>query len=206
MKMVKLIVSTLRSETGGKWILILVAALFKRNQVFRRTRWATDAVSKQEAAYAGRFAMASAVYTELSENIGKQRAFDTMRRILVPIGCNAVRKLFKSANVSHRSGMDRLMAFNDFILKNDEAKFNAREYVTVDGFTCHYVIRRCVVYDFFLEAGTPELAKLICDVDREFFPEAFPDFTFGRGDSWENTIAYGKQHCDFILKKKATHQ
>ena len=46
------------------------------------------------------------------------------------------------------------------------------------------------------------LGKLFCEVDREFFPEAFPDFRFHRGDSWDNTIAYGKDHCDFIFEKK----
>jgi len=55
---------------------------------------------------------------------------------------------------------------------------------------------------FFTEVGTPELTKLFCDVDREFFPKAFPDFKFHRGSSWENTIAYGMDHCEFIFEKK----
>ncbi len=34
------------------------------------------------------------------------------------------------------------------------------------------------------------------------FTEAFPDLEFTRGDSWENTIAFGKDHCEYILEVK----
>jgi hypothetical protein len=59
-----------------------------------------------------------------------------------------------------------------------------------------------IEYDFFTEVGTPELTRLFCEVDREFFPRAFPDLRFYRGDSWENTIAYGKNQCEFIFETK----
>ncbi len=196
------IISTLRSEVGAALPVLVGMSLLEKNKIFRQTRWASDSVCRQEAAYVKRLAMASGLYLKLGEKIGKQKAFDVMRRLLVPIGCNAVRKLFNSLNLADLSGMPRLMAFNDFMFKNDEAKFNVREYITLNETTCHYIIKRCVVYDFFLEAGTPELTSLICDVDKEFFPQAFPDFSFDRGDCWENTIAYGKNHCDFILNKK----
>jgi hypothetical protein len=39
-------------------------------------------------------------------------------------------------------------------------------------------------------------------VDRVFYEKAFPELLFHRGDSWENTIAYGKDHCDFIFELK----
>jgi hypothetical protein len=53
------------------------------------------------------------------------------------------------------------------------------------------------------ETGTPELTQLFCEVDIEFFSQAFPEFKFHRGDSVENTVAYGKDHCDFIFEKKS---
>ena len=206
MKMIAHIIATLNSEVGFSWPVLLVTSFLKRNNVFKRTRWASDSVSKQEAAYVKRLAMASALYLTLGEKVGKESAFEVMRHLLVPIGCDAVRKHFNSLNWANLSGMTRLMAFNDLMLKNDEAKHNVREYVISNDTTCHYIIKRCVVYDFFCEAQTPELTRLICDVDKEFFPQAFPDFSFDRGDSWENTIAYGKKHCDFVLKKKVSLQ
>ena len=204
--MITHIISALNSEVGFSSPVLLVTSFLKRNIVFKQTRWASDSVSKQESAYAKRFAMASALYITLGTKVGKKKAFGVMRHLLVPIGCNAVRKHFNSLNLSGLSGMPRLNAFNALMLKNDEAKHNVREYVISNDTTCHYIIKRCVVYDFFVEAQTPELTRLICDVDKEFFPQAFPDFIFDRGDSWENTIAYGKKHCDFVLKKKVSLQ
>lgn len=54
----------------------------------------------------------------------------------------------------------------------------------------------------YQETGTPELARLLCESDNEFWPQRCPDFEFHRGDSWENTIAYGREQCDFIFEQK----
>jgi hypothetical protein len=68
---------------------------------------------------------------------------------------------------------------------------------------CHFAITRCVFNDFFTAVGTPELTRLFCDVDRRFFPEAFPGLRFHRGGSWENTIACGQDHCEFVFERRA---
>jgi hypothetical protein len=59
------------------------------------------------------------------------------------------------------------------------------------------------VWDFMQEAGTPELTRIFCASDHEFSPKAFPEFEFSRGDSPENTLAYGKTRCEYLFKKKA---
>jgi hypothetical protein len=50
--------------------------------------------------------------------------------------------------------------------------------------------------------GNGIIKKLFFEVDRRFFTEAFPDLTFHRGNSWENTIADGKDNCEFVFEKK----
>ncbi len=37
---------------------------------------------------------------------------------------------------------------------------------------------------------SPELTKIFYEVDKEFFPKAFPEFKFHRNGSWENTIVW----------------
>jgi hypothetical protein len=44
--------------------------------------------------------------------------------------------------------------------------------------------------------------QAIAEATREYWPQAAPEFRFHRGDSWENTIAYGKEHCEFIFESK----
>ena len=196
------IISTLFQEIGWSFPVILISGSLRKNGIFNQTRWAQNPDLKTEAAYVKRLSFAAAIYLSICERVGKDKAFQIVRKVLVPIGCDTVRKRLNALDLSGLHGMERLMKFNHFMQTNDEAKYNLREYVVTDHQTCHYVIKRCVVHDFFTEAGTPELTRLICEVDQVFFPEAFPDFLFDRGDSWENTMAYGKKHCDFILKIK----
>jgi len=191
----------LNKAAGFGWPFLLLAGLIRSKSVFKETRWADDA-DNMEVKYVKRLAIASAIYLSLKEKKGQERAFDLMRDILVSFGRVTVRKRFHSVNLNGLDGMARLMAFNDYMTGQDEAKHNNREYLVKDDKTCHYIIKRCVVYDFFKEAATPELTKMICEVDQYFFPRAFDAFDFTRGNSWENTIAYGKAHCDFILALK----
>ena len=98
--------------------------------------------------------------------------------------------------------MEKLTVFNNIMSKKGIAKFNKLEYIRQDEDICHFIIRRCVFHDFFTEVGVPELTKLFCEVDKVFFSKAFPEFEFHRNGSWENTIAHGKDYCDFVFEKK----
>ena len=199
-KEAKIIKSVLSEEIGWSWPLFLVKSLIKGKAIFRKTRWAKT--KSAESKFVKRFSLACAVYVGLGEKIGKEKAFEVVKSILVPIGVNEQWNHLNSLRLSKNTGMARLMAFHNLMDKKGAPQFNRREYVKQNSNICYFIITRCVFYDFFTEAGTPELTKLFCEVDREFFPAAFPDFKFDRGSSWENTIAYGKEHCDFIFTEK----
>jgi hypothetical protein len=97
--------------------------------------------------------------------------------------------------------MERLRSFNDLMDLVGTPRFNRREYIKQDDNMCHFIITRCVFSDFFNEVGTPELTRAFCEVDRRFFPEAFPGLRFHRSGTWENTIAYGRDHCEFVFER-----
>jgi len=125
-----------------------------------------------------------------------------MAKILVPLGCNKQWEHLQSLRFSDTQPMEKLMTFNNLMDRRGASRFNRRKYVKLNDDVCHFIITRCVFKDFFTEAETPELTKLFCEVDKKFFPKAFPEFKFHRGNSWENTIAYGKDYCEFIFKRK----
>ena len=193
----------LRRELGRIWPIFLLGSLVRRRAIITRTRWATPAVHPAEARYARRLALASAVYLSLSARIGQPRAYAAMRQLLLPIGLAEPRKVLANMGRLSEHGMARLMTFQRRMQQSDGGRFNVRGYHTADATTCHYTITRCVVHEVFTAAGTPELTRLICDVDRVFFAQAFPEFTFSRSDSWENTIAYGRPRCAFMLTLRA---
>ena len=196
----KNVVSVLSDVAGWKWPCVLAKSLVRKRKLFASTRWAHETGGESE--FVKRFALASAVYLELADRIGKHDAFEAMRRILVPIGCGEQWGHVRSLRNPEAAPMGRLMAFHDLMDKVGAPQFNRRDYVEQRDDVCHFIITRCIFNDFFTEAGTPELTRLFCEVDREFFPRAFPEFDFHRGDSWENTIAFGKDHCEFIFERK----
>ncbi len=199
--MIKHIASTLNGAVGWRWPAVMLRSVMDRSAVMKKTKWGTPDVPAAETRYVKQFALAAATYLNLDQKIGKERAFETMRSLLVPLGCAAVQKRFEATDSAGLNGMERLLAFNERMEQSDEARFNDRKYITKTNGTCHYVIQHCIVFDFFSQAGTPELTRLICEVDQVFYAKAFPDFTFDRNGSWENTIAYGQPRCDFVLKK-----
>lgn len=190
----------LRSEIGWSWPTFVLRSTFSKRRIYARTRWAD--MEGVEAEFAKRISLAPAIYSGLKDRIGQDRAYESMRRILVTVGLEEQWDHLNSLDLSGKEGMERLMAFHDLMERVGMARFNTKERVREDSSVCHFRITRCMFHDFFSETGTPELTKMFCEVDRQFFPKAFPDIEFHRGGSWENTIAYGAEHCEFVFEVK----
>ena len=180
---ITIIKSVLRQEIGRTWPLFLLLCLVKRKSLFSSTRWAKN--SGAEAAFAKRLALIASVYRAFVEKSGRERAFNIIKQIVVPVGCSEQWAHFHSLGLSQEQGMSRLMKFHNLMDRKGASQFNTREYIKRDDTTCHFIITRCVFNDFFTEVGFPELTKLFCEVDSEFFPYAFPEFSFHRDGNRE---------------------
>jgi len=197
---VRIIGSVLSEEIGWLWPTFFIRALIRKRSIFKSTHWAEQ--RGVEAEFANRLCISTSIYLGLVERLGKDRAFEVMRRILVPIGCEEQLDNVDSLGVADKRGMDRLRAFYDFMGKGGVGSFVERTIIRKSDDVFHYEVRRCFFDRFYRELGMPELTKLFCEVDTEFFAEAFPEFRFHRGDSLENTVAYGKDHCVFIFERR----
>jgi hypothetical protein len=201
LKEMQIIRSVLKARIGGSWFIYLPRAHSMKMSIFRKTRWAKT--KDPEAEFVKRMSIAPALYTNLESRVGGEKAFKVMEEILLSIGCHEQWEHLRSMDGSSRSGMARLMAFNELMDQKGTPRFNSRVYIKQDENICHFKITRCIFHDFFLQVGTPELTKIFCEVDRQFFPQAFIEFEFHRNGSWENTIAYGKDHCEFVFERRA---
>jgi hypothetical protein len=199
-KEIQTTISVLIAELGWSGFLPLLKTVIRKNLIFSNTSWSSN--MGPEAQFVKRISIAPALYLELARKIGRDKAFNTVAELLIYIGCNDQWNHLNAIDSAKTNGMERLMAFNVLMDRKGAPRFNTREYIKLGENICHFQITRCVFDDFFTEAGTPELTKVFCEVDRRFFPEAFPDFSFHRGESWENTIAYGKDYCEFIFEMK----
>jgi len=197
---IKIIQSILGRNIGRLWFLSLAKSLMARKGIFMNTRWGED--KGEESEFIERISIASSLAIELERIVGKENAVATVQEILIAVGCAEQRKHLSSMDVAECNAMGRLERFNTLMDEKGAPKFNEREYIKQDDKVCHFVIKRCIFFDFFAETGVPELTKAFCEVDRLFFPDASPEFRFHRGDSWENTIAYGKDHCEFVFERQ----
>lgn len=188
----------LSKEFGWAWPALLLNSLRRKNELLRNTKWS----KVEESEFVKRLPLVSALYLELGSISDAEKAINTMRSIIVPIGLNEVMEGFRTIKNNYATPMEYLVSYLDYVDEKGAGRFCDREYPTKNDRVCHRVVTKCPFQGFFSELGTPELTQLFCEVDRVFYEKAFPELVFHRGDSWGNTIAYGKDHCDFIFELK----
>lgn len=196
----KTIISCLGKELGWSCPVVLLKCLIGKKKIFSQTRWVNE--TGVEAAFARRLSISAAIYKELVRRLGKDKAFEVMRSMLVPIGTREQLDNLNKWGVLQKNGMSRLLAFYDGMGKGGVGQFVERTITEKSADVLSFQVRNCFFDRFYQETGTPELTQLFCEVDIEFFSQAFPDFKFHRGDSLENTVAYGKDYCVFTFEKK----
>lgn len=190
----------LSKEFGWVWPTLLINSLNRKNKLLGNTKWSK--VKGEESEFVKRLPLVSALYLELVRRSDTEKAINTMRSIIVPIGLNESMEGFRTLENNDTTPMEYLVSYLDYIDEKGAGRFCEREYPEKNNHVCHRVVTKCPFHGFFSEVGTPELTQLFCEVDRMFYEKAFPELVFHRGDSWENTIAYGKDHCDFIFELK----
>lgn len=195
-----IIKNVLKKELGWTWLFFLVKCLILSKNLFNKSKWGK--INNKESEFLKPYTIIIILYTKLKKKFDKDKAFEIMRNIVIPVGCIQQNTLLDETGLSDDDPMKRLMAFNNLMDIKGATQFNVREYIKKDKNTCHFKIKRCVYKDFFDSFGVAELTKLFCEVDKEFFLPAFPNFKVHRGGSWENTLAYGKSECDFIFEKR----
>ncbi len=200
-KEIKIAKSVLSKEIGWSWPLFLIKCLVRKNDIYNNTHWSK--VKGTESNFVKRLPIIAAMYLDLQDKFNKVKAFEIMRKTIVPIGLNESMTVFQSLkNLFRNDPIELLINYLDLVDEKGAGQFCNREYLEKNDNVCHRVITKCPFHGFFSEAKTPELTKLFCEVDKEFYTKAFTEIRFYRGDSWENTIAYGKDHCEFIFEKK----
>ena len=197
---IRVIPQVLRTQIGSRWPLVLTQCVKKRRAIINQTQWAGERT--KEARFVNRLGLVAGIYSVLSNWLGKEEAFRTVSRITVPIGVCEQWHNLKSLELAGKRGMDRLMAFYEFMGRDGSGQFVKRAMTQRSDELLEFEVRDCLFVRFFREIGMIELATLFCKVDKAFFPTAIPEYEFSRGDSFENTCAYGKEHCLFRFKRK----
>jgi hypothetical protein len=193
----RVIIKNLKSATGHSWFFLLRCKL-KSKKLFKKTNWAL--IKGEESRFAKKLSLSAAIYLELLKKFDDERSFDIIKKILTPIGTNEMSNLI--SNQKEEDPIEKLLLFFVKIRLQGVGKFVKRKMIRVNDKLVEYEVRDCIFVRFFKVLGLPELAKIFCQIDEIFFPKMFPEFEFSRGDSFENTQAFGKECCNFKFKLK----
>jgi len=192
-------ISVLKDELGFFWFCPLIRSVLNKMNLLKGTQWSDD--TSAEGAFARRLSVLAALYKILQEKFDRGTAFRILSRIIVPAGCCEQWRNLKELNAEKMRGYTRLKVFYDFMGEGGSGQFVKRTLSSNTEKLVQYEVRECLFARFFGEMGMRELASLFCKVDRSFFPTAIADYSLSRGDSWENSAAYGKDHCIFRFER-----
>ena len=195
----KIMVFVLKEELGFFWFFFLMRSVLKKRTMLKGTKWFHD--KSAEGIFARRLSVLAALYKVLQEKFDRGVAFRILSRIIVPAGCCEQWTNLKNLNVGNECGYKRLKVFYDFMGEGGSGQFVKRTLASNTEKLVQYEVRECFFARFFKEMGMLELASLFCKVDRSFFPTAIADYSLSRGDSWNNSAAYGKDHCIFRFER-----
>lgn len=191
--------SVLKDELGFFWFIFLIKSVMRKNSLLKGTRWLHD--KSAEGKFVRRLSVLSSLYLILKERYDQGVAFKILGRIVVPAGCCEQWQNLKNLKVGNKRGYERLKIFYEFMGEGGSGQFVKRKLSSDTQKLVQYEVRECLFARFFKEMGMLEIASLFCKIDRSFFPTAIPDYGFSRGDSWENSAAYEKDHCVFRFEK-----
>ena len=196
----KLIKKIMKQELNRKWFWYFLKSVFMKKRIYKKTHWSKE--KTLESKMAKRLSISAAMYVVLKKKFDEKNAFDIIRKIIVPLGVNEQLNNIKDIIFDDKYPIENFLAFYGFMGTKGIGKFVNRKLVKANPDYVHFEVRNCFFNRFYEEAGTPELTKLFCEVDNQFFARAFPAFQFHRGNDINNTIAFGKEFCTFIFEKK----
>lgn len=186
-------------DTGRNWLFFIVRSLIGRRKFLHLAHWTHN--SAEESHLLRRLSIIPAVYTELMKSFHRENAFGETKNIFLPLLLSEMMSFYRTLNLSMKDDMERLMEFRKAFDEKGAGKFCNREYIIQNHTSCHFIVTRCVYHDYFTEISLPELTKIFCEVDWLFYARTFPSLRFHRGNSPENTIAFGKTFCNFFIER-----
>lgn len=138
------------------------------------------------------------LYIRLKKIIGKEKAFELMRTILLSNGLALQQANFRT--VEAKRSFENLKKYQQ--LTNAEGITSLNTMTIIENTLCQYTFKvtRCLFYELFSYLGVPELTTCICAVDNAIFSSYLPnEIVFHRKKG--NTIAERADTCQFEITK-----
>jgi len=143
------------------------------------------------------------LYIRLKDRVGREKAYEIMRAVILPIALAVQHGNFRSVEAGRT--FENLVHYQQRTNREGPTRWNRMEIEEQSGKRYTFRVKNCLFYDFFSSIGAPELTKFMCATDNAIFGTYLPEeMTFHR-NGLSNTIADGAPECRFIIEcKRAT--
>jgi hypothetical protein len=179
----------------------MIRTFLKAKNLFKKTKWAKT--KAKEGKYAKSILILAALYLNLKKKVTKEKALEIMKQIVIRLSSSIDYSIArKSLLFAIPDPFERWIRYRSGLITDGFGLYNEIEDVYISWERIHYVVKRCIFHDAFVEAGTPELTHLICDYDQTFHNTLFKEYYFDRNGSWNNTIGHGAEICHYVWKHR----
>lgn len=193
----------LKRHYKSAWFIFMLRSFTKAGRMFKQTKWAKR--KDKEAEYVKSIIILAAIYKNLLKRYPREKSLEIMAEVILRLSYTVdYQTARKNLLFTIKEPFQRWLKYRSILITEGFGLHNDVEDILISKGRMHYIVKRCIFHDTFVECGTPELTRLICDYDRSYHSSMFPEFYFDRNGSWENTLGYGAEICHYVWKDKET--
>jgi hypothetical protein len=134
----------------------------------------------------------------LKERIGQETAYELLRACILPIGLALQQANFR--NVEAPRTFENLVAYQQRTNREGPTRWNRMEVLEQSKRKYEFRVSKCMFHELYTQLGTPELTRLMCEVDNAIYNTYLPEqITFHR-NGLGNRLADGAPECHFVLE------
>jgi hypothetical protein len=179
----------------------MIRTFFKAKKLFKKTKWAKT--KSRETKYVKSILILAALYLNLKKKLQQEKALETMKEIVIRLSTSIDYSIArKNLLFAIPDPFERWIRYRSGLITEGFGLYNEIEDVYISWERIHYIVKRCIFHDAFVEAGTPELTHLICDYDQTFHNTLFKEYYFDRHGSPNNAIGHGAEICHYVWKHR----
>ena len=139
------------------------------------------------------------MYIRLKERLGQKKAYEIVRALVLPVGLMIQQGNFR--NVEAPRTFENLIAYQQRTNQEGPTRWNKMEVLEQSDYKYEFRIHNCMFHDLYTQLGTPEMTKLMCEVDNAIFNTYLPEEVTFHRNGIGNRIADGAPVCHFVIER-----
>jgi len=148
--------------------------------------------------FVGITALQTWMYLRLKEQVGREKAFELVRACILPIGLALQQGSLRA--VEEPRTFENLVVYQQRTNREGPTRWNKMEVLEQSEHRYEFRVSRCLFHDLYTQLGTPELTRLMCEVDNAIFNTYLPEQVTFHRNGIGNRLADGAPECHFVLE------